>query len=66
MHHLFQTDCAGTEGDLEKAKAMVPRALEPYVVQLAQHGKGGAYSMPRVREEFIPQPVKYIEEDYLV
>ena len=36
-----------TEEDLEKAKSMVPKALEPYVVQLAQHGKG-VCSMPRV------------------
>ena len=36
------------EADLEKAKSLVPKALEPYVVQLAQHGKG-SYSMPRVR-----------------
>ena len=35
------------EADLEKAKSLVPKALEPYVVQLAQHGKG-SYSMPRV------------------
>lgn len=41
-----------TEADLEKAKSMVPKALEPYVVQLAQHGKG-AYSMPRVRLLFM-------------
>ena len=37
-----------TEEDLEKAKSMVPKALEPYVVELAQHGKG-VCSMPRVR-----------------
>ena len=38
------------EADLEKAKSLVPKALEPYVVQLAQHGKG-SYSMPRVRKD---------------
>eukprot|EP00088_Acartia_fossae_P061528 TRINITY_DN73955_c0_g1_i1.p1 TRINITY_DN73955_c0_g1~~TRINITY_DN73955_c0_g1_i1.p1 ORF type:complete len:130 (+),score=41.99 TRINITY_DN73955_c0_g1_i1:177-566(+) len=38
-----------TQHDLEKAKAMVPRALEPYVVQLAQHGKEAA-PLPRVTE----------------
>ena len=36
-----------SEQDLEKARSMVPRALEPYVSQLAQHGKG-SYSMPKV------------------
>ena len=38
------------EADLEKAKSLVPKALEPYVVQLAQHGKG-SYSMPRVSSQ---------------
>ena len=40
------------EADLEKAKSLVPKALEPYVVQLAQHGKG-SYSMPRVSQDQI-------------
>jgi len=48
-----------TEEDLEKAKSMVPKALEPYVVQLAQHGKG-VCSMPRVSE---PMPHLNIKED---
>ena len=38
-----------TEADLARAKAMVPRALEPYVVQLAQHGKGSC-ALPIVSE----------------
>ena len=41
-----------TEEDLEKAKSMVPKVLEPYVVQLAQHGKG-VCSMPRVSFTFV-------------
>jgi len=48
-----------TEQDLEKAKSMVPKALEPYVVQLAQHGKG-VCSLPRVSE---PMPQMKIKED---
>jgi len=46
-----------SEQDLEKARSMVPRALEPYVVQLAQHGKG-AYSMPKVST-----PTVLVKED---
>jgi len=46
-----------TEQDLEKARSMVPRALEPYVVQLAQHGKG-SYSMPKVSA-----PAVLVKED---
>jgi len=38
-----------TEADLARAKAMVPRALEPYVVQLALHGKGSC-ALPIVSE----------------
>merc|ERR1719342_1531538 len=38
-----------TEADLARAKSMVPRALEPYVVQLAQHGKGSC-ALPIVSE----------------
>jgi len=45
------------EADLEKAKSLVPKALEPYVVQLAQHGKG-SYSMPRVTEPIMHMKVK--------
>lgn len=45
------------EADLEKAKSLVPKALEPYVVQLAQHGKG-SYSMPRVTEPIMHVKVK--------
>jgi len=48
-----------TEEDLEKAKSMVPKALEPYVVELAQHGKG-VCSMPRVSD---PMPNMSIKED---
>jgi len=48
-----------TEEDLEKAKSMVPKALEPYVVELAQHGKG-VCSMPRVSD---PMPHMSIKED---
>merc|ERR1719445_85784 len=48
-----------TEEDLEKAKLMVPKALEPYVVELAQHGKG-VCSMPRVSD---PMPHMSIKED---
>ena len=36
-----------TGADLDKAKSMVSKALEPYVVQLAEQGKGSC-SMPRV------------------
>jgi len=36
-----------TEQDLARARSMVPRALETYVVQLAKHGPG-SYSMPKV------------------
>lgn len=46
-----------SEQDLEKARSMVPRALEPYVVQLAQHGKG-SYSMPKVSA-----PTVLVKED---
>merc|ERR1712025_1477602 len=46
-----------SEQDLEKARSMVPRALEPYVVQLAQHGKG-SYSMPKVTA-----PTVLVKED---
>jgi len=45
------------EADLEKAKSLVPKALEPYVIQLAQHGKG-SYSMPRVTEPLMHVKVK--------
>ena len=38
-----------SETDLEKAKSMVPRALEPYVVQLATCGGKGSCFMPKVR-----------------
>jgi len=46
-----------SEQNLEKARSMVPRALEPYVVQLAQHGKG-SYSMPKVSA-----PTVMVKED---
>jgi len=36
-----------SEEDLRRARGMVPRALEPYVTQLAHHGPG-SYSMPKV------------------
>ena len=36
-----------SEEDQRRARGMVPRALEPYVVQLAHHGPG-SYSMPKV------------------
>jgi len=36
-----------SDQDLAKARSMVPRALETYVVQLAKHGPG-SYSMPKV------------------
>jgi len=42
-----------SEEDLKRARAMVPRALEPYVVQLAQHGPG-SYSMPKVTAPNVP------------
>ena len=41
-----------TEADLARAKAMVPRALEPYVVQLAQHGKGSC-ALPIVSDKIV-------------
>jgi len=47
-----------SEEDLKKARAMVPRALEPYVVQLAQHGPG-SYSMPKVT----PPSAPLVKED---
>ena len=40
-----------TGADLDKAKSMVPKALEPYIIKLAQHGKGSS-NMPRVRFDF--------------
>jgi len=46
-----------SDQDLEKARSMVPRALEPYVVQLAKHGKG-SYSMPKVSA-----PTVVVKED---
>jgi len=47
-----------SETDLEKAKSMVPRALEPYVVQLATCGGKGSCFMPKVTE-----PNLHIEKD---
>ena len=41
---------AVSEADLEKAVSMVPKALEPYVVQLAKHGKGSC-NMPAVGKQ---------------
>jgi len=35
-----------SEDDLRRARGMVPKALETYVVQMAQHGPG-TYSMPK-------------------
>lgn len=42
-----------SEEDLKKARDMVPRALQPYVVQMAQHGQG-SYSMPKVTSPQLP------------
>merc|ERR1719414_929394 len=47
-----------SEEDLKRARAMVPRALEPYVEQLAKHGPG-SYSMPKVTMPKVPR----IKED---
>jgi hypothetical protein len=47
-----------SEEDLKRARAMVPRALEQYVVQLAQHGPG-SYSMPKVTAP----PLHLVKED---
>jgi len=48
-------------GDLEKAKKMVPRALEQYVTQLAEKGPGSlASNMPKVSS---PKVLRDISED---
>ena len=37
--------------DLGKARQMVPRALEQYVIQLAENGPGNCVGMPQVNPE---------------
>merc|ERR1711976_208587 len=52
-----------TPEDLSKARTMVPRALEQYVVELAQRGPGDCSSIPKVtpakilKEEAIEMPI---------
>jgi uncharacterized protein YihD (DUF1040 family) len=42
-----------TQENLAKAKEMVPRALQEYVIQLAANGPGGNASLPRVTDPII-------------
>lgn len=46
-----------TSQDLAKARTMVPRALEQYVVQLAEKGPGNCSSIPKV------SPPKILKEE---
>jgi len=46
-----------TPEDLSKARTMVPRALEQYVVELAQRGPGDCSSIPKVT------PAKILKEE---
>lgn len=46
-----------TEEDLAKAREMVPRALEQYVVELAQKGPGKHANIPKV------SPPKILKEE---
>ena len=48
-----------TPEDLSKARTMVPRALEQYVVELAQRGPGDCSSIPKVT------PAKILKEEAL-
>jgi len=48
-----------TPEDLSKARTMVPRALEQYVVELAQRGPGDCSSIPKVT------PAKILKEESL-
>jgi hypothetical protein len=49
-----------TKDDLAKARTMVPRALEQYVVQLAEKGPGNCSSIPKV------SPPKIMKEEVLM
>ena len=46
-----------TPESLAKARTMVPRALEQYVVELAQKGPGNCSSIPKVT------PAKILKEE---
>ena len=59
-----------TPEDLSKARTMVPRALEQYVVELAQRGPGDCSSIPKVtpakilKEEAIEMPPQVEASDH--
>lgn len=51
-----------SQEDLSKARQMVPRALEQYVIQLAENGPGNCVGMPKVTDPIVLKQQQSREE----